>query len=405
MPDRVGRTQEEVRRHNLGAVLEYLHRNGEASRAELTARLGLNRSTIGGLVADLSARGWVEEADPPVRRTSGRPSPLVRPRPSQVVALALELEVDMVGISLVGIGGAVLAHHREPYPDCTRDPRYVVEYAAALAGPALRSMCPTAYLAGVGVAVAGVVRRQDGLVHLAPNLGWRDVPLGRLVAQALDLDVVVRVGNDANLGALAEHTRGAGRDVDDLVYVSSEVGVGVGVLAGAHPMTGADGYFGEFGHLPLFPRGRRCRCGARGCWETEVGTHSLLRRAGRAPEEGYDAVLAVLAAAAAGDRRAGAAVGYVADRLAVGLAAIVNALNPRLIVLGGFFAELWPLAAERVERKLVRHALPTAAGSVQVVPGRLGADAMLLGAAETVLAAMVRDPTAVPATTQEREVG
>src|SRR5205823_6417447 len=205
------------------------------------------------------------------------------------------------------------------------------------------------------VGVAGIVRRGDGLVHHAPNLGWRDVPLGRLVGQALGFDVVVHVGNDANLGAIAEHTRGAGQDIGDLVYISSEVGVGVGVLTGGRLVAGADGYFGEYGHLPLFPRGRQCRCGARGCWETEVGTHSLLRHAGRSPEEGRTGVREVLADAARWDGQAVAAVEHIADRLAVGLAAIVNTLNPRLIVLGGFFADLWPLAETRIRRAMCKH--------------------------------------------------
>lgn len=396
MPPRTGSNRDRIRRHNLAALLEHLHHTGETSRAELTSLLGLNRSTIAALVADLAARGLVEEVEPAQRRTAGRPSPVVRPRPERAVALAIELEVDYACAALVGIGGGVLALRRTGYRRSAPDPEQAVAAAVALAGPMLGGLDSRAQLVGVGVGVAGIVRRDDGLVHHAPNLGWQDVPLGRLVGQALGFEVVVHVGNDANLGAIAEHTRGAGRDIADLVYISSEVGVGVGVLTGGRPLAGADGYFGEYGHLPLFPRGRQCRCGARGCWETEVGTHSLLRRAGRSPDEGRTGVQEVLADAGRGDAPAVAATEYVADRMAVGLAAIVNTLNPRLIVLGGFFADLWPLADNRIRRALCRHALAAPAERVDIVPTRLGADATLLGAAETALAAVVQDPTLVP---------
>jgi predicted NBD/HSP70 family sugar kinase len=398
MSPRTGADRAEIRRHNLGAVLEHLHRTGDASRAELTSLLGLNRSTTAALVADLSARGLVEETGPArliSPRTAGRPSPVVRVRPARAVALAIEVEVDNVSVALVGLGGRVLARTRTGYPRQAPDPEQAVASAVDLAGPLLGGLGSSSTLVGVGVGVAGVVRR-DGWVHHAPNLGWREVPLGRLLAAGLGFDVPVSVGNDANLGALAEHARGAGRDTTDLAYVSSEVGVGVGVLAGGRPLTGADGYFGEFGHLPLFPRGRQCRCGALGCWETEVGTHALLARAGHPPEEGQAGVRAVLSAAVAGDRAATAAVRHVADRVGLGLAAVINALNPRLIVLGGFFADLWPVAGQRMTDSMHRHALAAAAESVRIAPALLGEDATLLGAAEIVLSEVLQDPTIIP---------
>src|SRR4051794_5055075 len=241
---RGGATQDEVRRHNLAAVLGHLHRDGETSRADLTSLLGLNRSTIGALVSDLVMRGLVEEVEPPQRGRTGRPSPLVRPRPDRLVVLAMDIKVDSVSAAVVGIGGTVLAERRAAYPTNPPDPAVAVRFATKLARRVLSSLAANARLAGVGVGVAGVVRRDDGLVHLAPNLGWHDVPLGALVGKALDMDVDVYVGNDANLGAIAEHTRGGGRGVDDLIYVSSEVGVGFGVLTGGELITGADGYLG-----------------------------------------------------------------------------------------------------------------------------------------------------------------
>src|SRR5262249_53600645 len=181
MPRRTGAPRDELRRHNLAALLDHLHHAGETSRAELTSLLGLNRSTIAALVADLAARGLVEEVEPAQRRTAGRPSPVVRPCPDRAVALAVELEVDDVSVALVGIGGTVLAQRRAAYERPAPGPEQAVVAAVELAGPMLGALDSRAQLVGVGVGVAGIVRRGDGLVHHAPNLGWRDVPLGRLV--------------------------------------------------------------------------------------------------------------------------------------------------------------------------------------------------------------------------------
>lgn len=384
-----------MRRQNLASLVQHLHRYGSTSRSTLTSLLSLNRSTIAALVADLTARGLVSEAAPEEHGGTGRPSNVVRLRSDRVVALAIEVEVNSLGVALVGIGGEVIAKKRVPYAR----PAPKVATVMALLPKITRELLdllPNAVVAGVGVGVAGIVRHTDGLVHHAPNLGWRDVPLGAEVAATLHLDVPVHVGNDADLGAIAEHARGAGVGIDDLVFVSSEVGVGSGVLSGGELLTGADGYFGELGHLPLFPRGLQCRCGARGCWETEVGSQALLRRAGRPDAKGIDAVRSVLAAAVSGDKSARAAVTHVADRLALGLAVAVNVLNPRMVVLGGYFGEMWPLARDRTLASLARHALPVAVGSVQIEASALGPEAMLVGAAETALATVLVNPTLVP---------
>ena len=121
-------------------------------------------------------------------------------------------------------------------------------------------------------------------MRLAPNLEWHDVSFGSIVLAALGLDVPISLANDADLGALAEHQRGVGVGVDDLIYVSGNVGVGAGVITGGRRLEGAGGYAGEIGHLRFNPSGKPCHCGNRGCWETEVGAHAIAA-AIRCPED------------------------------------------------------------------------------------------------------------------------
>ena len=150
---------------------------------------------------------------------------------------------------------------------------------------------------GVGVAVPGMVRQPDGQVRFAPNLGWEDVPLGAELADALGLPVAV--GNDADLGILAEHVRGAAAGVDDVVYLSGHAGIGAGVFTAGRPLVGHGGYAGEVGHIVVNPGGRTCRCGSRGCWETESGEERLFELAGRPAGGGIEGVREIVAAAAA----------------------------------------------------------------------------------------------------------
>ncbi|HEY8338710.1 MAG TPA: ROK family protein, partial [Egibacteraceae bacterium] len=237
---------------------------------------------------------------------------------------------------------------------------------------------------------------------LAPNLGWRDVPLGQMMSEALGLDVPVFVGNEADLGALAEHTRGAGAGVDDMLFISGEVGVGAGVIVAGQPLVGADGYAGEVGHMTVNPFGVECRCGSRGCWETEIGERALLREARRPDTGGRDAVAALLREAAAGSPTALAAMESVGTWLGVGLAGLINIFNPSRIVLGGLFARTYPYLAETVRLELDRRALFPARRLVDITSARLGDDSELMGAVELAFAPVLADPTIVPVRDPDR---
>jgi predicted NBD/HSP70 family sugar kinase len=269
----------------------------------------------------------------------------------------------------------------------------VVAELVRLAG-ALRIPPGAGPMVGVGVAVAGVVRRQDGLVFMAPNLGWVDVPFGERLERALDLDLPLTILNDADAGMVAEHRRGAAVGVDDALYISGEVGVGGGAIVGGQPLLGSAGLAGEIGHMTVNPDGVDCRCGARGCWETEVGRDVILRRAGVSDHPGVDGVESVVAAAAAGDPAALEALAHVGRWLGIGLGALVNILNPRMVVLGGVHARMYPVISEVVDAEVARRSLAAPRAEVRIAPARLGMDAPLIGASEAAFEPLLADPMA-----------
>ena len=396
MPGRelVGQRSETVRRANLSAIARELHGRGAVSRSELVARTGLTRSAIRVLISEFVVANLVTEERAEPDGLPGRPSPIVRPRPEAAVVLALEIAVDSLAAALVGLDGETIDQVRVDRPRGHSSVDEVTSDLVELTHRLKRLRRLQAALLGVGVAVVGVVRRDDGLVSTAPNLGWRNAPLGERLAAALALDVPVHVGNEADLGALVELRRGAARGADDLLFIAGEVGVGGGIVLDGRPLTGAAGYAGEIGHMSINPAGRPCRCGSVGCWETEIGEEALLRLAGRPTDGGRAAVDEVIEAAAAADARALAALAEIGRWLGVGLAGLVNALNPRVVVLGGLFSRLYPFISDQVERQLDGRALAAPRANVRLAPAALGIDAPLLGAAELAFEPFLANPAA-----------
>ena len=386
----LGTNQESVRRHNLGTVLRHVHSAGQISRAELTSLMGLNRSTIAGLVGELESLGISEHATPleGPRQGAGRPSAEVRIAEDGPYVVAVDLGVDRAVVARVGLGGRVLCRAQAPV-NSDGEAWQVGASVAALIRTVVEDAPATAALVGIGISVPGLVRRTDGLIRLAPNLEWHDVSFGGIVLAALGLDVPVSLANDADLGALAEHTRGAGVGVDELIYISGNVGVGAGVITGGHRLEGAGGYAGEIGHLMFNPDGRRCHCGNRGCWETEVGAHAIAEAISCPPDKvaQLDEVLDAFGKPSPALRATGTALGQ-------GLAGIVNMFNPQVVVLGGYFRSLYLLVGAEVNAGLADRALPAPLESVTLSLPGLGSDSPLLGAAEIALEPLFVDPVA-----------
>ena len=381
-----GTNQEAVRRHNLGTLLRHVHQRGTSSRAELTKGMGLNRSTIAGLVAELETLGAVVHAAAVgTSRGAGRPSAGVRIAPDGPFVVAVDLGVDRVVVARVGLGGTV--RERAETIAAGSEAWQVGSIVAGLVREVVADAPASSPLVGIGISVPGMVRRNDGLVRLAPNLDWHDVSFGSIVLAALGVDVPVSIGNDADLGAVAEHQRGAGVGVDDVIYISGNVGVGAGVITGGRRLEGAGGYAGEIGHLRFNPAGKPCHCGNRGCWETEVGAHAIAE-AIRCPQDKVPQLGEVLD----GYEKAPRELRGIGTAIGQGLASLVNVLNPQIVVLGGYFDAMYRLVQAEIDAGLADRALPAALESVSLTVPALGRDSVLLGAAEMAFEPLFIDP-------------
>ena len=383
----VGTNHESMRRRNLSGMLQIIHNEGEVSRAGLTTRMRLAASTIGDLLCELEALGFIALEDPTDHTTAGRPSPVARARSGRVRVLAADVGGDHIGAGVFGLGGVMLARAQAHTPS-SHEPEEVAEATAVLLRELAADLPADPLVLGIGVGVAGIVG-QDEVVRMAPHLGWRDVAFLELLRARLPSPLLIRAGNDADLGALAEHRRGAGVGMSNMLYIGcDDFGVGGGIIVDGKPYRGDGGFAGEIGHMLIDPRGRACNCGSSGCWETEISVARVAQTLGM-PGAGLHEV----ATALAGISQPSAELVAVGEYLGLGIGSLVNILNVGLVVLGGNLRDLYPVVKDTTDAALAKAALPAPLAQITVMPSQMGADAVLVGASEMIVNTLFEDPT------------
>ncbi|ATG53729.1 transcriptional regulator [Brachybacterium ginsengisoli] len=401
-----------MRSANLSLLLRHLHTRGGRSRATLAQETGLSKAAVTSLVGDLAERGLVQEGELERRGTVGRPGTEVRIAPHHVAGIGVELNVDYLAVCLLDLSGEVRFSTQVPTPyelDDGAPEGRAYPPALLLDGVAeqLRVSLAAAereglWVSGITVAPPGPIDYEGSSVRLASNLGWADVPLGEELAARLGPDhPELALENDAKLSALAEAPRLARRGITDLVYLTGDIGVGAGIIAGGRLVRGWSGFSGEVGHIGLDPAGERCRCGRRGCWETMVGFGTVLAvldeddpaRSGRLPMAERLARIRTLLDAE--DPRLQQRFTSLVDDLVRGVGVLVDVLNPQAIVLGGYFGHFADLLVGPVQSALDARLL-AADGRVEVSGSVLGLDAAAAGGAAVALERVLEDPLLAP---------
>ncbi|GAB3145250.1 ROK family transcriptional regulator [Microbispora hainanensis] len=395
-----------LRRANLSLVLRELRDHTSLSRADIAEATGLHRATVSNLMAELLERRLVREVGVEHVGAIGRPRRAVALHGAHVGALGMEINVDYIAVHGTDLSGRVLVERRVVYDTMGNGPDNSVRRLGLVAKEAVEAMRRAgAAPAGIVVAVPGLVDVARGVVTLAPNLYWRDLPLaGQLSAILGPLQVPVRVDNDANLAAVAEFTSGIAAGTPDLVYLTGEVGVGGGIISGGRLLRGADGFSGEVGHLRVDPNGDQCGCGRVGCWETKVGLAALVRAA--MPEQAYglpgmpvpdpgERMADIARGLASGDRRMMMAVAQVGEWLGLGGSILANLFNPRVIVIGGYFASLAQWLLPHAQDQLQRLVMAAPAAQCRFVASTLGFGAASRGAASMVVNHIIDDPATI----------
>ena len=380
-----------VRAQHHAVLLRLLWAHREVSRAELARLTGLSRSTVSTIVADILATGLVRETRAGSSSGGRRPIMLGFDDNARVI-LGLDIGASHVGGVLTNLRGQILARRETEIT------------SRAMPGPALDKVTELALelignrndiLLGIGVALPAPLHPTTRRVLRSILPQWSDIDVGTELSQRLN--TVVRLNNDANLGALAELWWGAGKDGGDLVFVKVATGIGAGLIIGGRIMEGVNGIAGELGHLSIDPNGPPCICGVNGCLNVIVGTQALLARAeARRPHFG-DSTLPtgqmtlddLIEGTRNEDPLSLEIIRFAGERLGQGLATLLNVLDPATIVLGGDLTRAGKPLLESVRKAILSRILVTSTGDERVVESQIDRQSVALGAATLILRAAI----------------
>lgn len=392
-----------VREINLSIVFNQLWTHAPLSRAQLASLTGLNKTTISSLVQELLTKRFVREAGLGSSR-GGRPAVLVELNPRAGCMIGVEIGVDFISAVLTNFRAEIEWHCYEPTESHQAD-QTIIQRATEIIHNATqvadRLDLP---LLGVGVGIPGLVDIDSGVILFAPNLQWQDVPLRDILAASLSVPILV--DNDANLSALGEYYFGVARAVETFIYITIGIGLGGGIFLEGRPYRGLGGYAGEFGHMTLQANGLPCQCGSYGCWETVVSSRAVVTQAQAAAEaDPHSRLIAltqgrsdnislpiVVEAAEEGDETALEVLRQTGHYLGIGLASLVNAFNPELIVLGGAMSRAYPILLPIARQAVTERAIARPAKSTRIVVSAHGQDACALGAVGSVLHKILTTP-------------
>ena len=354
-----------------------------------------------------------------VNGKTGRPAVMLELNPNAGCAVAAEVGVDYLSVAVANFTGDVIWRQTERTRHLQGQHAINDRLLALLHLAVEHGRAATNRVLGIAVGVPALMALDSGSVLFAPNLGWEDVPLGSILREAFTCPVYL--DNEANLAALAEAQYGAARGHGDVLYISAGVGLGGGIIRDGQLYRGVSGFAGEFGHMrvlacePIDGGDRRCGCGNYGCWETLVSERALFADITNRVAEGQASLLAwvasgdssadgkrltdgkqsqsaltvpvVVDAAQAGDRVAAEALRTVGQALGSGIASLVNALNPELVVLGGSLSLAGEFLLPAIETELQEHALRWSRAAARVVIAQHRVDACVMGGIATVIEA------------------
>jgi predicted NBD/HSP70 family sugar kinase len=381
-----------IRELNERIVLGLLRQAGPISRAELARRSNLSRSTISSIIATLLASDVVHETG--IGNSQGGRRPImIEFNYQSAFVIGIELGNTTLTVLLTDLAATVLRRTHVPF-DINNGPEACIAQVIAQVNLVLKEAhVSRAKIVGVGVGVPGPLAYATGRPVAPPVMpGWHDVPLRKLLEDALGLRVFVE--NDANLGALAEHRWGAAQGWDNVAYLYfGSVGIGCGLILDGRLYRGDIGSAGEIGHLMIEEDGPACRCGAFGCLEAIAGIPAILKRAQAIglPCQQIDDVIRL---AEQGNGQAIALLESTGEYLGIAIANILNMINPGCVVVGGALSEAGELLLKPLRRTLRRRGLAIAVEHVAIVSGALGYKVVAIGA----ISIVVHHAFSVPAT-------
>ena len=392
MKKQIGVDQSLARRYNSATILDHLRLHAPLSRASLAKYTGLTRSSVSRIVDELISENLIHEIGAQQEKI-GRPGTLIELNPAGGAALGIEIGVDYISVILTDFIAQILWRRRVSLSTGSNLQGYL-DAAEELIGIAINESASYGLQPlGIGVGVWGLVDIQKGEVRFAPNLKWHNVPLKQLWESRFGLTVFV--DNEANAAAMGEYYLGSpntGKNVDDLIYLSTGIGLGGGIISEGKVFRGWNGFAGEVGHMIIDPQGDTCMCGKKGCWETFVGSQVAVKnyKALTGSQVSFEELVHLLKANEPGAREV---FTKMAMALGTGLGNLVDIFNPSCIIVGGALEQISNIILPIVSDSFSKSSLFQSFENIRIIPSALGSDSCVLGCVALVLDEVIRQRT------------
>jgi len=394
-----------LRRQNLSALMHHLYESAPIARAELVKLTGLNKATVSSLINELIANRFIQEIGAGKSNGVGRRTVLLDVNPARGCIISGEISADLISVICADFATEIIWRRTESLERGAGPEAVITHTVELLRAAQTAGAAAGAPLLGLALGVPGLVNLESGTLLYSTNLEWRDVPLQEILSRHFQTSIYV--DNSATLAALGEQYFGVAEGHREVLYLNAGVGLGGGMVLEGRLYGGAAGFAGEFGHMTMDPEGELCKCGNRGCWETQVSQAALFRLIRQAVESGAASQLTELVndrpdqltvrlvaeAARAGDAVALAALHKVGRDLGIGIASLINALNPELVVFGGTLSEAADLFMEMVRDEARGRALYWNHKTARIEIARYEADATLMGGVARICQSVLANPS------------
>lgn len=391
-----------IREINRNIVLNLIKSRGPISRTHIARLSGLSLATISGITADFIESGLVHEMGKG-ESTGGRRPVLLRLNHGAGFVVGVKLMEHAITNALTDLDATVLHHRVTPLPTLKggqTDPETILPVLIkAIEATIAESGVDRQRVLGIGIGMAGLVNGETGVCRYSPFFGWRDVQIAAPITAHFGLPVYLE--NDVNTLTIAEQWFGHGHGVDHFVVVTVGRGVGAGIVANGQFYRGALGGAGELGHITLVEDGPPCDCGKRGCLEALASDPAVVRQAKAAIALGERTGLAeiepltldaIVEAADAGDELARRLLADSGRWLGMGIATLVNILNPQLVIVGGEGVRAGEWRFGPMREAIRQHAFDGLADELEIVIEPSGDETWARGAACVVLGELFKSP-------------
>lgn len=385
-----------VQEINRSVVLNLIKDRGPLSRADISKITKLTRSTISSIVNYLIKKNLVKETGLSSSGV-GRKGILLKLNPKAYYVVGVDLGTLNTIAVVVDLEGKIRERIEHPTNGKRSKNEVIQRLKAVIHEVITASNINIQKIAGIGLAVPGLVDSKKGIMLITPNFSWRDTPIGEILKK--EFHTPIFIDNNNNAMALSEAEFGIARGIRNFICVNVGIGIGSGIVINGELYRGETECTGEIGHTTVDYNGPKCSCGNNGCLEVMAAAPAIARRAVKAIKEGektlitelvnsdLDQISAAMVAEAAnkGDKLARGIIEKTGEYLGTGIANVINLFNPQMVIIGGGVAQAGNLIFNPLKKTMKKRAFPVPAKVVKIVASSLGRDCTVIGAATLVL--------------------